>query len=294
MYKASPAEEISHILNSDKFPDNIDWNAAYALLTDNHSPQSMIPDSLWIEALEYEGPGISDMLRNGDTYHAPIGPMNQLVGFTFTFGIDPRGRIIATGTCHSAYEDVRGDVHTLFDTALDTQKIAVLLKDELSERVATTWVRECGLTPEKPDTRPPADAHEIESATMKSEFPDDLDRNAMYGLIPRGPGENGPIEASVWVSAIKRNDTDALDTLTSPETDIMLIGPLQAPVGFKFEFATDQRGHITAIGACYPATRDLGHGLCVNEDNPLDSRQIIILPNSERTETLIREYIRNR
>ena len=60
--------------------DTLNWDADYLLATDLTDTNRFLSDSEWLDALIYDGPGISDMLRNDDTYHLRVGSHDQLVG----------------------------------------------------------------------------------------------------------------------------------------------------------------------------------------------------------------------
>ena len=133
--------ELSAVIEDGEFPEDLNWDAEYAVLADPEGGDHPVPESLWIDALIYEGPGISDMLINADTYHARVGPFDSLLGFRFEFSLDERGRIVASGVCHPTTESMKGDYYPDFSSEADARRVLVMFKSQRSEKLVSAFIR---------------------------------------------------------------------------------------------------------------------------------------------------------
>ena len=85
--------------------DTLNWDADYLLATDLTDTNRFLSDSEWLDALIYDGPGISDMLRNDDTYHLRVGTPGQIVGVTLQNSHSTRARASSRpASIHAATE----------------------------------------------------------------------------------------------------------------------------------------------------------------------------------------------
>ena len=275
-------------------PHDLDWNADYLMITSDNMPESPLTDAEWLDALIYDGPGISDTLVNSDTYHLRIGSPPQIVGVRFEYEFDERGRITALGTVHSAAETARGDLHTHLDTNLGERKIVVLLKSPETRAYVSTQIEAMtGDDGRRPTEQEPSD-REMELAAC-GEFPDDMDYSATYALVPRESAERAVIQETLWTQALRRSEESVESNLTSPVPYFVEIEPHRAMVGFFYRFGIDESQNPYADITCHPAHQtDLLKSAYRQQDGEpaLDRRRIYFLPDSERTRLLIAAYLR--
>ena len=131
------ADELRSIAEDGTLPPDPDWTTEFQVTPVDGLT---LPDADWVQALEYDGPSVQEMLEApGSVYHLRT-DTGMLLGLTFTFSVTAAGTIAAHGAAHPAVE-VRGDYHTFLDETLARAEVAMTPASDRTTRALATYVR---------------------------------------------------------------------------------------------------------------------------------------------------------